>query len=407
MTKKFLFLILFSSSIFGQAISIYSNFGVGELNVNPTVRRSGFGLGLAGLDNFDINPINPASTSKIQFVKFSGSLNYSWNKYSDQISSNNLNTGSFEYLLLAIPIQRDFGIVLSGGISPFTKMNYKVLSPKVYFDSLQYQVKYEGLGGLTDYFVGLSYKLKDYGSIGLSANFLIGTITDKISTEFYNSSYINPIFTTQSNYKSVAFRFGYISENLKTFLRDLPVKEIRIGFSYLNPSNLSLERTKLKQGIFIDTTSENSYWTNLPGQLAAGISAKFSDRMNIYVDYLNQDWSKLNTYSSSNFSTTHQNYFSLGFEYLPVLRPEKYFDAITWRFGLYYNNLGVVVNNLKINEYGFKLGASLPIDQLNLFDIGVQYSIRGKKGNKFVKESILNVWVGINFAEIWFVRSED
>lgn len=407
MRKIILILVLLSTSIFGQAISLYSNFGVGELNVNPTARRSGFGLGIAALDNFDINPFNPASTSKIQFVKFAGSLNYSWNSFSDQATTNSFRTGAFDYLLLAIPVQRDYGIVLSGGISPLTKMNYKVLSPEFYFDSIPYKVKYEGLGGLTDYYFGLSYNIKSFGSIGLSANFLIGTVTDQVSTEFVQTSFINPVFKTESNYKGVGVRFGFISENLKTYIDNLPLKEFRIGFSYLSPVNLSLERTKLKQGIFLDTISQNSYKTKLPGQFAAGISAKLSDRSTLYVDYLNQDWSKLNTYSQSGFASVSQNYFSIGFEYVPVSRPEKYFEAITWRFGLFSKNIGLAVNDVKINEYGFKAGASLPVDQLNSIDIGVQYSIRGKKANNLVKESVLNIWFGINFAEIWFVRSEE
>lgn len=407
MKKILLILFLINTFLFSQGVSIYSNFGIGELNLNPTVRRSAFGLGIAGSDNFDVNPFNPASSSKIPFVKFSGALNYSLNNYSDKQTSNNFRTGSFEYLLITIPIQRDYGIVLNGGISPFTKVNYKVLSPQNYFDSIPYQVKYEGLGGITNYFVSVSYNAKNIGSFGLSTNFLIGTITNKISTEFLNTNYINPTFTTLSNYKGTTFRIGYISENLKSLFENLPFKEIKIGLSYLNSTSLKLEQTHLKQGIFIDTTAESSNKIKLPGQFTAGISAKFSDRLTGYLDYLFQDWTKLNTYSQSNYSNVAQNYLSIGFEYLPTTRPEKYFDAISWRFGLFTKNLGLSVNNQKINEYGLKVGASLPIDQLNLIDIGVQYSVRGTKENNLVKESILNFWFGINFAEIWFVRNEE
>lgn len=407
MKKILLILFLINTFLFSQGASIYSNFGIGELNLNPTVRRSAFGLGIAGSDNFDVNPFNPASSSKIPFVKFSGALNYSLNNYSDKQTSNNFRTGSFEYLLITIPIQRDYGIVLNGGISPFTKVNYKVLSPQNYFDSIPYQVKYEGLGGITNYFVSVSYNAKNIGSFGLSTNFLIGTITNKISTEFLNTNYINPTFTTLSNYKGTTFRIGYISENLKSLFENLPFKEIKIGLSYLNSTSLKLEQTHLKQGIFIDTTAESSNKIKLPGQFTAGISAKFSHRLTGYLDYLFQDWTKLNTYSQSNYSNVAQNYLSIGFEYLPTTRPEKYFDAISWRFGLFTKNLGLSVNNQKINEYGLKVGASLPIDQLNLIDIGVQYSVRGTKENNLVKESILNFWFGINFAEIWFVRNEE
>ncbi|MCX8057706.1 MAG: hypothetical protein N3F03_08880 [Ignavibacteria bacterium] len=407
MKKIFLTLLIFVNLVLAQSVSIYSNFGLGELNLNPTARRSGFGLGLAGADAFDINPLNPASNYQLSFVKFLGSLNYNWNSYSDNKSKNSIRTASFDYLLFAFPIQRDYGIVLSGGISPFTRVNYKVLSPQSYFDTIPYQVKYEGLGGITSYHFGLSYKIKEYGAIGVSSNFLIGTINNKLSTEFQNTSFINPVFTTETTYKGFALRFGYISENLKKYFDDLPVRELRIGVSYLTSANLNVERTDLKQGIFIDTTGEASYKTTVPAQISFGLLTKLNDRMNVYVDYLNQDWTKLNTTFQSNYTLVNQNYFSIGFEYLPIARPEKFYEAITYRMGVFYKNLGVAVNNEKINEYGLKAGVSLPIDKLNLIDLGFQYSIRGKVDSNLVKESIFNFWVGINFAELWFVRSEE
>lgn len=407
MKKIFLTLIIVSNFLFGQTTSIYSNFGVGELNLNPTARRSGFGLGIAGSDNFDINPFNPASTTQIKFVKFAASLNYSYNNYSDQNSKNQIRNGSFENLLLAIPIQRDYGIVLSGGISPFTKVNYKVLSPTKYFDSIPYHIKYESIGGLTDYFIALSYELKEFGSLGFSTNFMIGTVINKISTEFNNTSIIDPSFTTETNYNGLAFRLAYISKNLSSYLDFLPVKDLKIGISYLNQTSLKSNKTELKQGIFIDTTGSESFETKLPAQFSVGLYTKFSDRLNLYVDYLNQNWTKLNTPTQTNFSTTNQHYVSIGFEYVPISRPEKYLDAITWRLGFFTKNIGIEINKQKINEYGFKAGFSLPIDQLNLLDFGLQYSIRGNRDNIFVKEKILNIWIGINFAEIWFVRNEE
>lgn len=406
--KKLLIIFLgLFNIITAQSASIYSNFGVGELNINPTTRRSGLGLAIAGRESFDINPFNPASSTRIQFVKFLASFNYSLNSYKDLNSSNNYQSGAFENLLFAIPIQRDYGIVLSGGILPFTRLNYKVLSSTNYFDSIPYHVKYEGLGGLTNYFIGVSYYQKNVGSFGLSSNFLIGTINRKLSTEFLNQNYVNPEFTSQYKYKGVAIRFGYISENIKNYLDEIPVKDLRIGFSYLTSASLTSELLDLKHGIFIDTTGERNYSTKIPSQFAIGLSSKFSDRLTVNVDFLNQDWTKFSTNTLSNFDLVNQNVFSIGFEYLPLERPEKFFDAITYRFGVFVKDIGIKINNEKIREYGFKFGTSLPIDQLNLIDFGLQYSVRGKNSGNLVKESVLNLWFGINLAEIWFVRNEE
>jgi hypothetical protein len=405
--KKILFtLVLLSSILYSQNGSIYSNFGIGELNVNPTTRRSGFGLGVAVADNFDINPFNIASNSKIQFVKFAASMSYVYNNYSDAISKNRYVSSSFENLLIALPIQRDYGIVLSGGISPFTKVNFKVLTPDIYFDTIPYQVKYESSGGITNYFFGVSYNWKNIGSLGLSSNFLVGTINRKISTEISNSS-VNPVFTKEYQYKGTTFRFGFISENLVKYFESLPFKDLRFGFSYLLPTRLKGELLQTKQGIFIDTVKQVNQSFDLSGQLIAGLSAKLNNRLSLMVDYLNQDWTKLGTNQLSNYTLTNQNYISLGVEYLPDVRPERFSDAITWRGGIFMKDIGISVNGEKIREYGIKTGLSLPIDQLNLIDVGIQYSIRGKKENNLIKESVFNFTFGINFAEIWFVRNEE
>ncbi len=408
--KKFLFLlfvIITSNLVFGQVGSVYSDFGLGELNLNSSTRRSGMGLAVAGNDNFDINSFNPASNSKIKFVKFVGSFGYGINSYKDNYSSNYFRSGSFNQLLIAIPIQRDYGIVFTGGITPLTKVNYKISAPELVFDSTKYTVNYESLGGLYNYFAGLTYQLKDYASLGISTNFLVGSVSKALSTEFDDPSVTNPRFSKLSKYRGVAIKIGTVSEDLNKYFKFSSIKDLKIGLTYQFSKNLKTDYSELKQGIFIDTVSETTFDTEFPSQFAIGISSKLNERLTLYVDFLNQDWSKLNTNSSSHFTGKSQNYFSLGFEYVPALRPERYLDAISWRFGLFLNDLGFTINNEKINEYGVRAGVSLPIDQLNMIEFGVQYSTRGKLKSNLVKESILNFWFGINLAEIWFVRNEE
>lgn len=400
-------IIVASNLVYGQVGSVYSDFGLGELNFHSSTRRSGMGLAIAGNDNFDINPFNPASISNIKFVKFIGSFSYGINFYKDDLSSNYFRSGSFQQLLIAVPIQRDYGIVLTGGITPLTKIQYKISTPELKFDSAKYTINYESFGGLYNYFIGLSYKVKDYASLGVSTNFLIGTISKSISTVFNDLSITNPKFSKLSKYRGMSVRVGFISEDLNKYIKFSSFKDLKIGFTYQFSTNLKTDYSEQKQGIFTDTVSENSFNTEFPSQFAIGISSRLNERLTLYVDYLNQDWSKFNTNSSRNFTGKNQNYFSMGFEYLPSLRPEKYFDAISWRFGLFLNDLGFTINNEKINEYGIRAGVSLPIDQLNMIELGVQYSTRGKLKSNLVKESILNFWFGINLAEIWFVRNEE
>ncbi|GEM_PF-2273491 len=407
--KNSLFIVLIIVSIsYSQIGSIYSNTPIGELVTDFSVRRNGLGLGIASQEIYDLNPINPASWNSIPYVKFIGSFKFSSNSFSDVNSNNKLSNGSFNSLLIALPVERSLGIVFSGGIIPYSKINYKVLSPENTFDSIKYTSRFEANGGITNYYFGLSSRVKNHFSIGLAASFLVGTVSKVLSTDFLEDNMIDPEFTEKLKYNGVGVRIGIVSENLNKKFNLKPFTDIRVGFSYLNSVSLNTNLLDLKRGFFIDTVSEFNFTTKIPSQIAFGLAFNYKNKYNLYIDYLNQNLSNLNSdYKKSSFELSAHNIYSIGVELIPSSKPKNFFETISWRAGLFYKDLGIKINGQNINETGIKAGLSFPIDQLNLLDIAVQYSIRGKKEKFFVKESIFNLWVGINFAEIWFVRSED
>lgn len=406
--KKIFFLVsIFVSSVFPQYGSIYSSYGPGEPNTNFGVRRNGFGIGVNTIDQIDISPINPASWSGIQVVKLNGSYHYSSNFYKDNISKNNISKGSLENLSIAFPIERNHGIVLAGGIIPYTKMHYRTISPVQFFDSISFNTNFSGDGGLTNYFLGLSYKLKNIGSFGVSTNFLMGTYYKTISTEFKDIDYINPSFNINYKNRGVAYRIGFISNNLMKYIKINNLTDLRLGFSYASDAYLTSEFSLVKSGLFIDTVLKKSINVYLPKQLALGLSGRIGLKTNFYVDYFYQDWTKFHTNGIREENLSSLVMYSLGFEILPLAKPGSYLETIALRFGTFLKKLPIRLNNEKIYEYGFRTGLSFPIDQLNLIDFAMQYSIRGTTKNSLIKESILSLWLGINFAEIWFVKNEE
>lgn len=407
MKKILLLTLILISSLYPQIGSIYSSYGPGEPNTNFSVRRNGFGIGLTTIDNVDISSINPASWSGIQVVKLIGSFYYSRNSFNDNLSKNIISIGSFENLSLSFPIKRDLGIVLAGGIIPYTKMHFRTISPGQFFDTISYNAHFSGDGGLTNYFLGLSYHLRNVGSLGISANFLIGTYFRSVSTEFKNIDYINPQFNTNYKNRGIAYRIGYISDNLSKYVKTENLKDLKFGFIYTFPTNLTTQYSEVKTGIFIDTVLENSMNTHIPAQLGIGLSGRFGERANVYVDYFYQDWTKFSTEGKRDENLSSLSIYSLGIEILPPIKPENYLETISLRLGAYVKKLPIVLNSKKIYEYGLRTGFSLPIDQLNLIDFALQYSIRGSTKNSLIRESILSFWLGINFAEIWFVKNDE
>lgn len=407
--KNFLAIFfLFLSITYSQIGSIYSNTPIGEVITDISVRRNGLGLAIASQETYDLNPLNPASWSYIPYVKFIGSFKFTSNSYADHNGKNKLSSGSFNSLIVSFPVERNFGIVFSGGILPYSKINYKVLGPDNYFDSIKHKTQFEANGGLTNYYFGLSGRIKDYFSFGSTANFIVGTVSKVLSTDFQEENLTDPEFTEQFKYNGAGFRIGLISENLNRYLRVNFINDIRVGFTYSNKINLNTNHIELKSGFLIDTVSESNFKTKIPSQLAFGVALRVKERFNLYADFLSQDLSKLETqFKTDSYELSSQNIYSFGVELLPKIKPENFFESITWRFGFFQKNLGVKINHQTINEIGVRAGFSFPIDQFNLVDIAAQYSVRGKSEKPYVKENIFNLWIGINFAEIWFIRPED
>jgi outer membrane protein assembly factor BamA len=98
----------------------------------------------------------------------------------------------------------------------------------------------------------------------------------------------------------------------------------------------------------------------------------------------------------------------LGFIILPpVKRDIGFFEGIEYRFGFEYDNSYFEINNEQINRFGIGLGFGIPINKYNSIDIGINYYIRGKTDNGFIKDNLLKITAGINIGELWFLKPKE
>ncbi len=390
-----------------QIGSGFSRNGVGDILVNPSIRRNAIGgLGIASTDQFDINSLNPAAWNGIRTIKILAGMRYATNSYSDGQNSNFLANSTLESISLSIPISADNGISVVLGTTPYSKVDYDVTSNST-IDSFTYKDRYSGDGGLNKIFFGSSFKFPFGLSVGLSADYLVGTINNRASIDFGRVDFINTAFVHERKFSGFSFSFGAITPNIDQSFKLGLFDDLRLGIVYSTGTNLNTESRELKFGTSEDTVIVSNFKSEMPSRFGIGVEAQVSKRFRGYVDYFYQDWSQFKTNNQTELNLKALSKMALGFEYLPIQKPESFWETFVWRFGLFLKNSEFIIKNEKITEFGVNFGFSFPFDQINLLDFAFEYSIRGKSVNYLQKDNMFKFWVGINFAELWFMRDED
>jgi hypothetical protein len=65
----------------------------------------------------------------------------------------------------------------------------------------------------------------------------------------------------------------------------------------------------------------------------------------------------------------------------------------------------VLGNNVR--DYGVSVGFGLPVPSLKtIVNIGIEYKHRQANPNPLIKENYLNITLGVNFNEMWFVKNK-
>jgi len=146
-------------NVFGQATinSPYSFYGLGDRVSDGMVRSISMGDTKYAISNsFHLNPSNPASYSSLKTTSFNLAMHYQVNNLSSGNGSQRYDVAGMRYFGLGIPISKRIGAAL--GLTPVTQMGYDISA----LGSTQnegVETSYNGKGGLSRVFLGLSYEL--------------------------------------------------------------------------------------------------------------------------------------------------------------------------------------------------------------------------------------------------------
>jgi hypothetical protein len=382
-----------------QGGSNYSAFGIGDIRQSMGAYYDGLGGTQYAVPSFHaVNIANPAMWSDSKLTRLQIGFRFTQAAIEQQNLTASQNFGKIDGIAATFQVDTAMGITISGGIYPFSVVQYSVLTPvqagisgltDLSGGALNY-----GKGGVSAAFIGSSWKPMQGLSVGFAALRLFGNISRVIQTELYTQPFISVNQRTDRFFGS-GFKLG-VSAN--------PIKGLTLGLGASMYSDLDYDSdfrqsTLNTGGVAYDTVFMQKGVTALPMQLGFGMSY-ISGRWMIAGDLEMQDLSAI-SYAQGKSLFRSGRKISVGFSRLRSYQlGTDYIDKVQFNFGAGWNQLYYSVNGIDIDEYYGSFGMQLPIAGSAMIDLAVQGGMRGN--TDLVREMFLRCGFSVSAGEVWF-----
>jgi len=392
--------------------SIYSRFGLGDVQSSYSARRLGMGqMGTSVADEDFIGTLNPAGWNKLKMTRIEFGVAFSGSFVSADNFENRYYAGTqFTGFTMAFPVSSVYGIGIAMGIVPVTNVNYTVTDHQSSANPNigDYDISYVGSGGLSKVFIGSSYKLPLLDiNIGATLDYYFGNLNYASTITFANADNLTATYQTTYQPKGIGTTLGFISPDFLAGTSSA-FSDFRIGASAniipkMNTDTLQTSTSTLRT----DTVTTAPVNMKIPYRLNAGMSVLISKKYLVTIDVAYQPWSyySLNNIKSNNMRDLFL--ISAGTEYRPVRElGGTFWNQVILRGGVSYEQTQYIINNTGINQVSVFGGFSVPLSYANTIDVGIQYSTKGTTDAMLLKESGFKFAFGLSLGDIWFLREE-
>lgn len=424
--------ILITNQLIAQENSPYSRYGVGDLVPNQNVANRGMGGFSAGYSDLQtINLVNPAALGNTGITIFDLGADVDIRNLKSNITPEKYKATNalISYLQVAFPIasqrmmrnNKFWG--LSFGLRPVTRIGYKIETRQRLSNIDSLHTLYEGSGGITQANVSTGLRIKNF-SLGISSGYSFGNKDYSTQLNFINDS----VVYYKSNTGTLT-RFGgaFLNAGVQYDIVNKKKGLLRLG-AYANfQQSLNARRDNIAQTINydgnggfynIDTVSYTSDVKGkvvLPATYAAGFtfSPDSTNRLLIGADIEITTWENYRYYGQTD---AVQNIFTVraGMQYRPAKAntpASNYWSFVKYRAGFYYGNDYVKLNNINRPNYGFSVGAGLPLTSLQrlsyyremvVLNTGIEVGSRGNRESQSLRENIVRFSIGLSMNAQWF-----
>ncbi|WP_340199867.1 hypothetical protein [Ascidiimonas sp. W6] len=394
--------------------SPYSFFGIGELRFRGVVENQMMGGISVFADSTALSLKNPANYSSMQLTTYTVGASYTSLGLKTEETEENAEIYSFDYLALGFPIGKKGGVGF--GIVPFTSVGYQ-LSSLDESQELSTLDRFSGEGGVNRVFVSAGYKITKNISFGATMNYDFGKIENRVvrftdevqlGTRETNRSTLRGLdFNLALNYKGKVSEklTGYASllfspeadlssENERQFstLTIIRGVEVPVETVDINLSDLGLNKTDL----------------TLPATTSVGLGIGANKKWFLGAEY---ELKKTSNFDNPFLSITNVAYedatrFSIGGFYIPQYNSfSNYWKRVVYRAGLRYEETGIRINNLPVNDFGMSFGLGLPVG-LSKINLGFEVGRRGTTSAQRIEENYFNVNLSLSLLDKWFQKNK-
>ena len=408
-------ILLISTSSFAQSTSSspYSFFGIGDQAKIKSVEEIAMGQ-MGGVLNseYQLSFTNPASYASLLWTTYAFSGGNKVTKIDDGLDTQTSSAASLTYIALGIPIRGNQGLAF--GLQLNTAVGYSLLDQRFDDDILLETNLLSGDGGTNRVFIGYGYKLPYNINIGLEAAYVFGGIENSMLNRRLDVLLATK-YKTESYVKGFSYKIG--AQYTKDFSNNLKLKlgtsfEIGHDLDEKGDEYIILQENTPDGNIrHIDTIS--NYTAKIKSPLKTVLSAGIGKNNKWFVgtEYTFQDalefsggiYDNITSYNYENSSV-----ISLGGFFTPKFNSiSNYWKRVTYRGGLNYKKLGLVINDTEINEYGMSFGVSLPIGlRLSNVNFGFELGKRGTTDNNLIKENYYNFRLSLSLNDKWFRKQK-
>lgn len=398
-------------------------YGIGQLSLPGFSNTRGMGDAGIGLrSRFSINHLNPAALTAQDTCTFIVDFGAESNNIYASSSSRKTSFNGFtlDHISLAFPITKKLFTAIT--FQPMTQVGYRIAldekDPNVLATIGNVRYEYNGKGGVNIGQIGLGAKLFKGLSVGANLNVYFGSI-DRYSNRIVAEA--NPLFlSTNTSSRLMVANLGF-STGLSYAHNLSGDKFLNLGLVYQPKLNISAKYDELTTSLStIDTVDyvNEKVKFGIPTKVGIGASYGKTDKYTFSFDYEFAQWSKVKSFDAmSDYVNT--NSIRVGFEFTPnVFDFRNYFNRVTYRVGLRYNDVYYKVNRFvmgadgklvkeqgnKTNDVAVTVGFAFPLRMLSCVNTSFEFGKRGTIADSGIKEKYFTFTVGISLFDRWFLK---
>ena len=408
--------------------SPYSMFGIGQVrNKTMNARLKGMGgVTNAMGDKNMVNAGNPASYAMIDTLSFlfDAGIYAKSSTFSTSTLSERATSASLDYVSMGFALTNWWKMAM--GVQPYSNVGYNILTTYHSDEVGNCAELFKGEGGLNQVYWGNAFRIGKHFAVGANASFVFGDSKSTTTLAYPDSTYI--ICSRRSRdmmVRSFLFDYGLMYQgkvgdgltlnvgatyNQKINLRGVQTTFIRT-IEADDVENLSGTTEYLIDTIAYATNDHAAYATNdhaaysMPHGLGFGIALQRDNRWKLGADF---NWTQWSAFARNGVNEGLQDSWgvAVGGEFLPTSTSiSGYWTRVSYRLGGFYEQTFLNLNGHSINKIGVTAGMSLPVPRtLSKVDLALEVGNCGTKSDNLIKESYVNLTVGVSIFERWFIK---